>query len=72
MNKNHKIRRIGLFGGPGTGKSTLSAMAYSKLKTMGINVELVQEYVKSWAYEKRMVSSFDQLYLLAEHMVGFQ
>jgi len=64
----NKIRRIGLFGGPSTGKSTMAALLYAHLKKEHVNVELVQEYVKSWAYEKRVVSSFDQVYLLAKQI----
>ena len=63
-----KFRRIGLFGGPATGKSTCAAYVYSQLKIQSYNVELVQEYVKSWAYEKREISSFDQVYLLAKQI----
>ena len=64
----NKIRRVGLFGGPGTGKSTMGALLYAHLKKDHVNVEFVQEYVKSWAYEKRVVSSFDQVYLLAKQI----
>ena len=63
-----KIRRICLFGGPGCGKSTTSAYIYSQLKVLGHSVEQIQEYVKSWAYEKRKISSFDQVYLLAKQI----
>jgi len=64
----NKIRRIGLFGGPGTGKSTMAALIYANLKKDHINIEFIQEYVKNWAYEKRDVSSFDQVYLLAKQI----
>jgi adenylate kinase family enzyme len=63
-----KIRRICFFGGPGCGKSTTSAFVYAQLKKIGCNVELIQEYVKAWAYEQREVSSFDQVYLLAKQI----
>jgi len=63
-----KIRRICLFGGPGCGKSTTAAYVYSQLKRLGCSVELIQEYVKAWAYEKREVTSFDQVYLLAKQI----
>lgn len=62
------IRRINLYGGPGTRKSSLAAYIYSQLKGMKIRVELVQEFVKTWAYEKRQPSSFDQLYLFARQL----
>jgi len=62
------IRRICLFGGPGSGKSTCAAYVYARLKEMKYNVEQVQEYVKSWAYQNIAVSSFDQVYLLAKQI----
>ena len=63
-----KIRRICLFGGPGSSKSTVSAYIYSQLKVLGHSVEQIQEFVKSWAYENRVPSSFDQVYLLAKQV----
>ena len=38
------------------------------LKGRRISVELVTEYVKSWACQKRPVTSFDQVYLLGKQM----
>jgi len=66
--KKNKIRRICLFGGPGTGKSTCSAYIYSQLKILGYSIEQIQEFVKSWVYENRVPSSFDQVYLLAKQI----
>lgn len=62
------VRRINLFGGPGSGKSTLAAHLFSELKTRGVSVELVQEHVKTWAYEKREITAFDQVFLFAEQL----
>lgn len=62
------IRRINLYGGPGCRKSTQAAYIYSQLKGKKLKVELVQEFVKTWAYEKREPSSFDQLYLFARQL----
>ena len=62
------IRRINLYGGPGCRKSTQAAYLYSQLKGKHCKVELVQEFVKTWAYEKRQPSSFDQLYLFARQV----
>jgi len=62
------IRRINLYGGPGSRKSTQAAYIYSQLKGKNLRVELVQEFVKTWAYEKRKPSSFDQLYLFARQL----
>jgi nicotinamide riboside kinase len=57
---------ISLYGGPGTGKSTSAAYLYYVLKTQGANAELVREYVKDWAWEKRSFSTYDQLYFLGK------
>lgn len=55
---------INLFSGAGAGKSTTAAALFSELKIRGLNVELVHEYIKSWAYEKRMPQQMDQLHIL--------
>lgn len=60
------IRRINLLGGPGVGKSTNGAQLFSDFKKEHRNVELVNEYVKLWAYEKRVVVSGDQVHIFAE------
>lgn len=60
--------RINLFGGPGTGKSTTAAWLYYELKQRSFSVELVGEYVKSWAYQKRQIQQFDQVYLFGKQM----
>jgi len=61
-------RRINLYGGPGSGKSTTAAWLFAALKDKGLHVELVNEYVKSWAHTGRKVSGFDQLYLLGKQI----
>lgn len=43
--------KINLFGGPGIGKSTVSAILFAELKIAGINVETVHEYAKELVYE---------------------
>ena len=57
---------INLYGGPGTGKSTSAAQLYAFLKQQGENAELVREYVKDWAWEKRHISTYDQIYFLGK------
>lgn len=57
---------INLFGGPGTGKSTLAANLFSIMKSKEVNVELVREYVKSWAYVNRELKEYDLIYLLGK------
>lgn len=62
------IRRINFFGGPGSGKSTLATGVYHALKIKNCSVELVQEYVKEWAYEKRKISPYDEVFLFGKQM----
>lgn len=57
---------INLYGGPGTGKSTTAAGLFSALKTAGKNAELIQEYVKQWAWEKRVPVAYDQFYIFGK------
>jgi nicotinamide riboside kinase len=61
-----KTTVISLFGGPGTGKSTVAAGLFSELKLRGKSAELVQEYVKSWAWRNIQVGAWDQLYILGK------
>lgn len=63
-----KIKRICLFGGPGCGKSTISAYIFSQLKIKGYNIELVREYIKDWSYLKRIPTQFEQLYIFAKQL----
>jgi nicotinamide riboside kinase len=60
--------RINLFGGPGSGKSTTAAWLFSELKRRLVSVEHVNEYVKAWAYAKRSVDPYDQVYIMAKQM----
>lgn len=60
--------RINLFGGPGSGKSTTAAWIFAELKKKGYSIELVSEYVKSWAIAKREVIGFDQVYLMGKQL----
>lgn len=57
-----------LYGGPGTGKSTSAAIMYAHLKQMGVNTELVREYVKDWAWDGRKINSYDQLYIMGKQI----
>lgn len=55
-----------LYGGPGSGKSTVAAGLYASLKLKGVNCELNREYVKGWAWEGRDVLDGDQTYFFAK------
>jgi nicotinamide riboside kinase len=60
--------RINLLGGPSSGKSTTAAWLFAQLKDRQVSIELVTEYVKSWACQKRDIKPFDQIYLLGKQM----
>jgi cytidylate kinase len=60
---------INLYGGPGTGKSTLAALIYHKLKVKGYKVELVQEYVKTWVYQNRIPNDWDQFEFFSQQLM---
>jgi hypothetical protein len=57
---------INLFGGSGVGKSTTAAHLFAEMKYRGLHVELVREYVKTWAWQDKKVGPFDQIYLLGK------
>lgn len=59
---------ISLYGGPGTGKSTSAAYIFNRLKKRDINCELVREYVKDWAWEKRSIRDWDQYYFFGKQV----
>lgn len=60
--------RINLYGGPGTGKSTLAARVFAKLRQQGVSCALVTEWIKMWAYEGRIIRGFDQIFSFANQM----
>jgi hypothetical protein len=57
---------VNLYAGPGAGKSTIAAKTFAILKERGLNVELVTEFVKQWAWEKRTPVNFDQFYFFGK------
>ena len=57
---------INLIGGSGIGKSTLAAEVFVEMKKLGLDAELVREYVKNWAYQGVTVGKFDQVYLFGK------
>ena len=61
--------RINFYGGPGVGKSTLAARVYAELNRAGaVSVELVQEFIKVWAYEGKQLDTFDQVYIFGQQL----
>jgi deoxyadenosine/deoxycytidine kinase len=60
--------RINLYAGPGAGKSTLASWLFAELKLRGYSIELVSEYVKSWAIEKRKIHPFHQVYFMGRQL----
>lgn len=61
------MKVINLFGGPCTGKSTLAASLFAKMKVAGYNVELVTEYAKDLTWEERHnILEKDQLYIFTK------
>ena len=62
------MKRINIHGGPGIGKSTVAAELFARLKKRGYDVELVNEWVKSWAWQGIRPTGFDQLYIFAKQL----
>lgn len=54
---------INLFAGSGAGKSTIAAGLYYEMKLLGLNVELVREYVKTMAWQGIKIGPYDQPYI---------
>jgi nicotinamide riboside kinase len=63
-----KTTIINIYGGPSAGKSTSAAYLYYLLKVQGENTELVREYVKTWAWENRPFSAYDEIYFLGKQV----
>lgn len=56
---------VNLFGGPGTGKSTIAAGTFFQLKANHINAELVTEYAKDKVWEDSLAVLANQIYIFA-------
>ena len=59
---------INLIGGPCSGKSTISAELFARLKKMGIHCELVTKYIKDRIYEENKTMPLNQIAIIGmEH-----
>lgn len=57
---------VKLWGGPGSGKSTIAARVFSDLKMQGVNCELVTEFAKDLTWEKREKALGNQAYIFGK------
>ncbi len=57
---------INLFGGPGTGKSTLCASVFTQLKIKGVDCEMALEYAKDVVWEESFTKLKNQIYIFGK------
>lgn len=57
---------VNMFAAPGSGKSTLSAYVFSKLKMAGVNAELALEYAKDKVWEESVEVFKNQAYIFGK------
>lgn len=57
---------VNLYGGPGTGKSTICAGVFSKLKWAGVNCEMALEYAKGLVWEGSTNKFDNQVYIFSK------
>ena len=57
---------VNLLGGPGVGKSTLTAAVFAKLKDAGVDCEMASEFAKELVWEQRNETFKDELYIFAK------
>lgn len=57
---------VNLYGGPGTGKSSMATGIFSKLKFKNVNCEYVPEFAKDLVWENRTNALDNQLYVTAK------
>ena len=63
-----EIRRVNIFGGPGSGKSITAINIRVELGFKDYNIELVEEVVKDWTYISRIPEGCDDFYLTASQI----
>jgi nicotinamide riboside kinase len=59
---------VGLYGGPGIGKSTLAAQLYAHFKTKHYDVEYVNEFAKELVYENNLKGLANQTYVFGTQL----
>ena len=57
---------VNFWAAPSTGKSTMAAGLFYRLKKQGVNCEIVPEYAKDMVWAGRQHEMGDQLYILAK------
>jgi thymidylate kinase len=57
---------VNLFGGPCSGKSTLCASVFTKLKMEGIDCEMALEYAKDVVWEESFTKLKNQIYIFGK------
>lgn len=65
MGQKRKCLVVNLYGGPGSGKSTTRARAFSEMKYMGLKCEEVTEYAKDKTWEKAWNVMSNQIFVFA-------
>lgn len=69
MNKKETLI-VNLIGGPCSGKSTVAAELFARLKKMGIKCELVPEYIKEEIYKENHTIISNQIALFGMEVYG--
>lgn len=59
---------VNFFGGPGYGKSTCAAIAFSELKKRGYSVEIVFEFTKELFYYSGVTPPYNQAFVFGNQL----
>jgi hypothetical protein len=57
-----------LHAGPSAGKTATAHKLVGQLQSDGYNIDMVPEYVKSWAYADRKPQGMDQIYIFGKQI----